>query len=140
MLLVCVPLQQGMDVLLVCVPLQQGMDVLLVCVPLQQGMDVSVCTCVCRHVCMLAFIHHFLLSYRSVLSRIESEFSLDVDVSDSGGQATPTTSVMDPFEKMNNLTTEEIRDLLASVMFVLKHVDNSKNMSGYTFEYVWVHV
>ena len=65
---------------------------------------------------------------RGSLQRIESEMSLDVDATDSGATMTPNTSILDQtFGEHNKLTSEEIRDLLVSVMFVLKHVDNSKS-------------
>ncbi|KAL5475482.1 hypothetical protein EMCRGX_G025301 [Ephydatia muelleri] len=60
------------------------------------------------------------------LQRIESETSLDVDATDSGCALTPSTSILDQtFGEHSKLTPDEIRDLLVSVMFVLKHVDNN---------------
>ena len=80
--------------------------------------------------------------HRSVLTRIESQNSLDVDSSDSGVPTTPSASLLDQtLAELNKLTSEEIRDLLVSVLFVLKHVDNSKltHVWGLIAADVWVY-
>ena len=65
------------------------------------------------------------------LPRINSEASLDADTSlTSDGAAglggVPPTALEQTMMEMDRLGVEETRDLVVSVLFVLKHLDRSK--------------